>query len=204
VDIPATFSLLLNILLSGGILGVWLKYKNESRKLTAEERENLAERKRNDFDRALEVVTEQRNDALRLVQVCESRIDKLELEVQGLRFARDLDPFPNWIVGLDGKYLYANREFEKQFLEPQGKNYRAIIGEKHETLWPEAFCRVLRNLDAMARRVPDGHARATTSLVLQGDERQVTVHKFPLRIRDAVVGFAGFITDIQIPGEMVV
>jgi PAS domain-containing protein len=189
-------------LLSGGLLGVWLKFRIEDRKLSAEEREGIAVRKQDAMDRALEVVTDQRDDALKLVQTITERLDKMELEVQGLRLARDLDPFPHWIIGLDGKYLYANREFEKLFLEPNGRSYRDIVGETHEEIWPDQFSRILRNLDALARRVPDGRARATTGLIIGENEMQVTVHKFPVRVRETVVAFAGYITDIQVPGEM--
>jgi PAS domain-containing protein len=188
---------LLGTLLSGGLIGVWLKYRLEDRKLTAEEREDLAERRRSDLDRALEVVTQQRDDALSLVKDFRNELDQMRLEVQGLRFARDLDPFPNWVIGLDGRYLYVNREFEKQFLEPAGNDYRFIVGKSHEALWPDPFCKTLRNLDDLARRVPDGRARATTVLKLGSDERQLTVHKFPIRVRGAVIGFAGYITDIE-------
>lgn len=202
---PATISLiqtLLNVVFGVGFGGFFLKYLIDRRKLTLEESEDVALRKRSDFDRALEVVTHQRDDALKLVNECYSRLEKMELEVQGLRLARDLDPFPSWLIGLEGRYLYVNREFEKQFLEPASKDYRSIIGETHATVWPDAFCRTLRNLDDLAKRVPDGHARATTNLVLGEDtERQVTVHKFPVRIRGAVVAFAGYITDILAPDE---
>lgn len=150
----------------GGLIGYWLKYRIEQRKLSLTEDGDHAERKRADFDRALDVVTGQRDDALKLVNDCYGRLEKMEMEVQGLRLARDLDPFPSWIIGLEGKYLYVNREFEKQFLEPTGQDYRSVLGETHAAVWPEAFCRTLRNLDDLARRVPDGHARATTNLIL--------------------------------------
>ena len=198
-----TFLGLIAAALGGGGLGFFLKFLIERRKAELVDDESRATRKRSDFDRALEVVTVQRDDALSLVREVREELENMKMEVQGLRLARDLDPFPNWIIGLDGKYLYVNREFEKQFLEPQGKTYRAVIGEAHETLWPDSFCRVLRQLDSVARRVPDGHAKARTSLLIGDLERGITVHKFPIRIRDTVVGFAGYITEIEAPEEVI-
>lgn len=192
----------LNVLLAGGLLGVWLKYLIENRKLSLVENEDNAERKRDHFDRALDVVTRQRDDALKLVADCYSRIEKLEMEVQGWRFARDLDPFPTWIIGLDDRHLYVNREFEKLFLEPTGRDYRDAIGEVPEGIWPESFCKTLRNLRDIARRVPDGRSRAVTNLFVGPNERQVTVQKFPIRIQGSIVAFAGYITDILAPDEI--
>jgi PAS domain-containing protein len=107
-------------LIGGTGLGVLFKFFIDRRKLTTEEHAAVAARKRSDFDRALDVVTTQRDDAISLVRECREELELMKMEVQGLRLARDLDPFPNWIIGLDGKYLYVNREFEKQFLEPLG------------------------------------------------------------------------------------
>lgn len=205
---PATrIAIFINVVLSGGLLGMilrnWLAHRKlsiekefQDRRFSIEENEDLAERREKALDKALAVVTGQRDDALALVAQCNNRLEKMEMEVQGLRLARDLDPFPNWIIGLDGRYLFVNREFEKVFLEPAGHDYRNVVGRSHDDVWPEAFCRTLRNLDDLARRVPDGRARATTNLVIGSAERTVTVHKFPVRVRGTIVAFAGFITDI--------
>ncbi len=195
-----TFLAVINIVQAIGIsaaLGVWLRYKLQNRKLSIDENDDKAQRRRDDFQLAMDVVTKQRDDALGAIHDCHDRIEKMEMEVQGLRLARDLDPFPSWVFSLEGHYLYVNREFEKEFLESTGQGYRDIVGRTHEHIWPQEFCRTLRNLDDLARRVPGGRARATANLTIGGDERQVTVQKFPIRIRGAVVAFAGFITDIQ-------
>lgn len=182
-------SLALNLILGGGLLAVWLRYRIQSR---GEERV--------DFNTVLAEIKGQRDEAWTHIDKQDVRIATLEAEIQGLRLARDLDPFPNWIVDLQGHYIFVNREFERVFLEPRGETYRFAVGKTHEELgWPQAFCKTLVSLDAAARSRPDGTARATTSLDLPAvGTAQVTVHKFPIRFKPAgvIVAYAGFITDL--------
>jgi PAS domain-containing protein len=180
-------SLLLNILLGGGLLAVWFKYRVQMR---GEDRI--------DFNALIVEVTRQRDAALDQVREMDQRIDNLEAEIQGLRIARDLDPFPNWVVDLQGCYRYVNREFESCFLEPDKKTYRDIIGKRHEDFWSVEFCDTLRALDASARKRPDGTARAKSRVSVPNlGECDVTVHKFPIRFKGAIVSFAGYITSID-------
>lgn len=180
-------------LLSGGLLGVWLRFLIQRRKLSADERVALRAEGRADFEMVLALVTKQRDEAYATIREHESRFELLELEIQGLRLANDFDPFPNWIVDLQGRYIFVNREFEKQFLDQRGMIYRDLIGKRHEDFWPDEFCRKLRFLDGEARRRADGRARAT--VLLEG--KQVTVHKFPVRVKGIPVAFAGYITQVE-------
>ncbi len=184
---------LLVTLLSGGLLGVWFKYRIDSRKIDVELSQTAHVQERADFDTIVALVTKQRDEALKRVEVLEGKFELLEMEMTGMRLAADFDPFPNWITDLEGRYIYVNREFEKQFLEPQGKVYRDVIGKGHEQLWPEAFCKKLKQLDDLAKRRADRHARAKTSL----NGQQVTVHKFPVLVKAVPVAFAGYITNVE-------
>jgi len=184
---------LLVTLLGGGALGVWLKYRIDSRKIDVDEARATKEQEREDFDTIVALVTKQRDEAWEKVGELQAKFELLEMELHGMRLAGDLDPFPNWITDLEGRYIFVNREFEKQFLEPQGKGYRDVIGKGHEHLWADAFCKKLKQLDAQARARADGHARAKTML----DGRQVTVHKFPVRVKAIPVAYAGYITNIE-------
>lgn len=180
-------SLLFNLVLGGGLIAVLLKYKVQMR---GEDRI--------DFDALLKEVTRQRDVALAQVGDLNQRIDNLEGEIQGLRIARDLDPFPNWVVDLQGCCRYVNREFEAFFLEPKRQTYRDVIGKHREEIWPPEFCKVLSTLDDAARKRPDGTARAKSRLSLPNlGECDVTVHKFPIRFKGAIVSFAGYITSID-------
>ena len=99
-----------------------------------------------------------------------------EAEIQGLRIARDLDPFPNWLTDLGGHYTFVNRPFEERFLEPSRQTHRDIIGKSHADIWPEEFCRTLKTIDAAARKRPDGTARANTTLDIPGlNDELVTI-----------------------------
>lgn len=188
-------SLSLNLIFGGGIVAVILRHRIQSRG-----------EQRVDFNTVLAEVKGQRDEAWTHIDKQEERIKIMESEIQGLRLARDLDPFPNWIVDLQGKYIFVNREFERIFLEPRGETYRFAIGKTHEELgWPETFCRTLAALDASARSRPDGTARATTALDVPAiGTSRVTVHKFPIRFKPAgvIVAYAGFITDL-VPEESV-
>jgi len=207
---PDTLNLILNVagvLFGGGALGVVLTFVAKMRGLSLEHRSEDRVADRTDFETILTEVRAQRNESREREEMCQRRLEQMEVEIQGLRLARDLDPFPNWIVDTTGEYLYVNREFERYFLLPQNKTYRDAIGEKHEAFgWPQSFCDTLRTLDAAARSRPDGTARAVTGLSIPefGDCR-VTVHKFPIRFKPAgvIVGYAGFITDIEPVNETV-
>jgi PAS domain-containing protein len=180
-------SLVLNLLLGGGLVAVWLRYRVQVRN-----------EDRVDFSTLLSAVERQRDEAWAHIERQDDRIRHLEDEVQGLRIARDLDPFPNWLTDLDGRYTFVNRPFEELFLEPQRKTRRDVIGKTHEEFWPEPFCRTLASLNAAARKRPDGTARANTTLDIPGlGACQVTVHKFPCRIKGVVVASAGYITVVE-------
>jgi hypothetical protein len=179
--------LALNFVLGGGLIAIWLKYRVQVRG------EN-----RVDFSTVLAAVEQQRNEAWAHIERQDERIQHLEDEVQGLRIARDLDPFPHWLLDLNGRYTFVNRPFEERFLEPQRKTRRDIIGKAATDIWPEHFCRTLASLDASARKRPDGTARATTALDVPGlGPCQVMVHKFPCRIKGVIVAYAGYFTVID-------
>jgi hypothetical protein len=186
-------SALLVTLLSGGLLGVLLKYKLDGRRLSLEEHETAREERRDDFQIIIDLVTRQRDEAYTKIGAYDRKFEMLELEVQGLRLARDLDPFPHWIIDLEGRYLFVNREFEKQFLEPKGRTYRDMIGKTGDALWAPAFCKTLAQLATQSRERADGKARATVAV----EGRQVTVHKFPVRVKAIPVAYAGYITHIE-------
>lgn len=186
-NVISLISLVLNLLLGGGLLAVWLKYRVQVR---GEDRV--------DFSTVLAAIEKQRDEAWAHIRRQDERIENLEVEIQGLRIARDLDPFPNWVVDLQGRYTYVNREFESFFLEPKRQTHRDVIGKRHEDIWPEEFCRTLHSLDASARKRPDGTARATTEAVLPGlGKCTMTVHKFPIRFKGAIVAYAGYVTAID-------
>jgi hypothetical protein len=180
-------------LLSGGLAGVLFKFKLDRARLTKEERHEVREEQREDFKLILDVVTVQRNEAFDEVKELRRQVEVMSREVQGLRLSREIDPFPSWIVDLDGHYLLVNREFERAFLEPRGLNYRDVIGETHDKVWPEDFVAKLAVLDKKARSTPDKRARA----VVVVDGRKLTIHKFPICVRGIPVAFAGYVTEIE-------
>lgn len=178
---------LISALFGGGVVAALLRFRIQSR--TAD---------LTDFGAINAVLVQQRDEAFERIDKLEQRVESQEAEISGLRIARDLDPFPNWIVDLQGHYNFVNRPFEECFLEPQKKTYRDIIGKTHEDFWPATFVETLRTLDTAARKRPDGAARANTTLSLQGvGEWEITVHKIPCRIKGIIVAYAGYITIME-------
>lgn len=200
IDLNSLISALVAALLSGGFVASVLKYKLggrqlsvQEKKLTADERQDVRDQARSDFELILGVITRQRDDAIARADKLESKIDLIELEVQGLRLARELDPFPNWIVDLEGRYIFVNRAFEREFLDPLGQGYRWAIGKSHKDVWGEEVAAKIRTLDDAARRRPDRRARA----VIGAKGHQLTIHKFPHCVHGVPVAWAGYVTEIE-------
>lgn len=189
------------LLLGTGLLGLVLRYSIQRKQLSFDERASDREDDRVDFEKLNMELRKQRDEFKAWASEQSQRSEKLEAEITGLRLARDLDPFPNWVVDRTGEYLYVNREFERHFLEPRDLTYRDAIGKTHETLgWPAEFCNTLKALNAAAAARPDGTARAVTALDVPAlGSAKVTVHKFPIRFKPSgvIVAYAGYITDIE-------
>lgn len=194
------------LVLGGGGFVALLTFLNRNKELNITQHGSDREADRVDFNTVLAEVKAQRDEAWARNKDCDARMQAMEAEIQGLRLARDLDPFPNWVVDLSGEYLYVNREFEKGFLEPAGQTYRDVVGKRHEDVWPPKFCQTLHLLDTEARSRPDGTARAKTTVEVPilGDV-QMTVHKFPIRFKPSgiIVAYAGFITNIEPVQELI-
>ena len=185
-------SLVLNLLLGTGLIAV-LRYKIQARAAD-----------KVDFDAIVAALTEQRDNDRTRIQELERRSESWRPRSVGLRIARDLDPFPSWVVDLQDCYRHVNREFERLFLEPHRKTYRDIVGKHHGDMWPEPFCRTLKALDAAAHKRPDGTARATTTVdIPRIGKATVTVHVFPVRFKGAVVANAGYITTFDLEQELI-
>lgn len=188
------------LLMGSTAFGVILRYRAKIKEIDAGVHTGDRAADRSDFEAVTSELVRQRDDALKRYADAEHRIDQLEAEVQGLRLARDLDPFPSWVVDTRGVYQFVNRAFEENFLEPKGQTYRDVIGKRHEDVWSDDFCRTLKALDALARRRPDGTARARAALDVPSlGPCEVTVHKFPIRFKpaNAIIAYAGFITDME-------
>lgn len=195
------------VVFGGGALAAVFHYMAKIRQLKAAVHSSDRDDDREDFHAITAELTRQRNERDQRIAMLEQRLTQMEAEIQGLRLTRELDPFPHWVVDRSGEYLFANREFEKYFLEPKGQTYRDIIGKTYEDVgWPSEFCETLKALGAAARSRPDGTARAVTSLdVPELGETQITVHQFPIRFKPSgiIVAYAGYITDIDPPNRRI-
>lgn len=146
---------------------------------------------RQGFELAVKVITSQRDDALHLNEEIRKRLDNAELEIVGLKLANSFDPFPRWMVDLEGRFLFVNTCFEERFLFPRDVARRDIVGKGHDFIWPPALCTKLKELDGLARSRPDGRARA----VMELDGSEVSIFKMPVRVHGVIVANAGYIMD---------
>jgi hypothetical protein len=147
---------------------------------------------REGFELAVKVITDQRDDALKANEEMRRRLDNTELEIVGLKLSSSFDPFPRWMVDLEGRYLFVNPCFEERFLEPMSMSRRDIVGKGHEVLWPPEVCEKIKHLNQMARSRPDGRARAVVNLDGMGE---VSLFKFPVRVHGVIVAYAGYIME---------
>lgn len=147
-------------------------------------------------------VTKQRDEAYARLAALERKYDLLELEVQGLRLVNGRDPFPRWLVDMQGKYIYINQCFEERFLKPIGKTAKDMIGETHESgeLWTPEFCSKMKLLDEKAKSRIDGRAKAT----LKVGGKLITVYKLPVRHipSGSIMAYEGWITDIEVEEQL--
>lgn len=148
---------------------------------------------RQGFELAVKVITQQRDDALHINDEMRRRLDNAELEIVGLKLANSFDPFPRWMVDLEGRFIYANACFEERYLVTRSPpmSRRDIVGHGHEIIWPPDLCRKIRDLDLMARRRPDGRARAVLTL----EDVEASLYKFPIRVHGVIVAYAGYVME---------
>lgn len=185
-------SIVLNVLLGGTVVAL-LRYKIQARAAD-----------RVDFESINAAIQTQRDEAWEHIREQDRRIENLEAEINGLRIARDLDPFPSWVSDLQGTYRFVNREFETYFLEPNKQTYRDAVGKGHTDIFGPDFAQKIQALGEAASKRPDGTARAITALdVPRLGKCQVTVHQFPVRFKGAIVAMAGYITVIEPETERV-
>lgn len=168
-----------------------LSAANTSKSVDLEAKKSDQEFIREGFELAVKVVTDQRNDALGLIKDMRQELGEMQLEMVGLKLANSFDPFPRWMVDLEGRYIFINTCFEECYLVPRNMYRRDIIGKGHEVLWPEEFCQRLHALDAIARARPDGKARAVVEIAKQ----EHTLFKFPVRVQGVIVAYAGYLME---------
>lgn len=191
------------LLMGGGGLGVWGKIWIDKQRIEVERSQqdqanNLAGKHadqdflKEGFKLAVEVITRQRDDAFKQVDELRRRLDNTELEIVGLKLSNSFDPFPRWMVDLDGRYLFVNWCFEERLLQPRGQARRDIVGETHDSMWPPEIGAKIRMLDQQARQRPDGRARAVVTLEPFGE---VSIFKFPVKVHGVIVAYAGYIME---------
>lgn len=185
----------IGLVFGGGGIGAILQVYLGKVKISAEQKQHDLDYLQRGFKLAVDVVTNQRDDALKLVQNMRTELDDMKLEIAGLKLASGFDPFPRWMVDLEGRYLYINACFEERILLPRGIHRSELIGSGHDRIWPDAFCKKLRELDVLARTRPDGRARAVVEITLDPDgvSEEFTVYKFPVRVHGVIVAYAGYI-----------
>lgn len=145
-----------SVIAGGGLvkfLDFLLKYKNTSRsdgrddfKLISDTFQKLLDKSIHAEHKCEEELKELRAEVLEL----NSRIKQTETQIILLESAQDTLPFPMWLKDMQFKMLYLNKEYEKKFLTPMGKNATDYIGKYDEDVWGEEQGDVYRKHDMMA------------------------------------------------------
>ncbi|MEX2081719.1 MAG: PAS domain-containing protein, partial [Dehalococcoidia bacterium] len=116
------------------------------------------------------------------------------LRVVAERFQAILDvtPAAMWVKGMDGRYLMANREFQRI----TGKSRSDLVGKRDGDLFPAATATLLEANDAEALRTDAAH-QFEEVLAVDGEERTFLALKYPLTYGQGERTFlCGILTDI--------
>ena len=81
----------------------------------------------------------------------EKKVESLLVRVSVLEGKMAAAPFPEWMVALDGSYLWVNTAFESRWLLPRGIDRTAVVGMHHADVFSPTVATVLSSIDSIAR-----------------------------------------------------
>lgn len=81
----------------------------------------------------------------------EKKVEGLLVRVLVLEGKMAAAPFPEWMVGLDGTYLWVNTSFESRWLRGKGIDRTRIVGMTHASVFSEQAAAVFSSIDKISR-----------------------------------------------------
>lgn len=171
------------------------KTVNEKKKVETDEKEVDNKFLLESLKITVDLITKQRDEAYTRMEKMQERIVNLELEIMGMKMMMGHDPFPRWIVNTDGRYLFVNAAYEKNFLLDKNMTEKDVIGKYHADVWDKKTADHIKRIDARASKSPKGIAKSDINIGTGG--APVTVFKMPLKINDVLVGWIGYALEAQ-------
>lgn len=122
----------------------------------------------------------------------EKKVEGLLVRVSVLEGKMAAAPFPEWMVGLDGTYLWVNTSFESRWLRGKGIDRTAIVGMTHTRIFSEQAAVVFSSIDMVARTRANFTARQD-NVELDNDPVKWLIVKWGIRDLQtgALIGFHG-------------
>ena len=122
----------------------------------------------------------------------EKKVEGLLVRVSVLEGKMAAAPFPEWMVGLDGTYLWVNTSFESRWLRGKGIDRTAIVGMTHASIFSEQAVVAFSSIDMVARTRANFTARQD-NVELDNDPVKWLIVKWGIRDLQtgALIGFHG-------------
>lgn len=122
----------------------------------------------------------------------EKKVEGLLVRVSVLEGKMAAAPFPEWMVGLDGTYLWVNTAFESRWLRARGIDRTAIVGLRHSEVFSPSVAIVFSSIDTIARSKSNFTARRD-DVELDSDQTRWLIVKWGIRDLQtgALIGFHG-------------
>lgn len=182
---------------SGGLASWWMNRRSS---------------KRDDFDRIVQVWSEDNNRLRKDIESLSLRIDTLETELSREKaMNKDLQnklillesahhdlPFPQWLKDTNGYMLSLNKAYEDVFLKPAGKTASDYIGHTDEEIWGTEVAKQFAIGDQHARR-EKGYWIGIEPIQISGNDisERWKIVKYARLVGGVVVGIAGIAIPIE-------
>lgn len=122
----------------------------------------------------------------------EKKVESLLVRVSVLEGKMAAAPFPEWMVGLDGSYLWVNTAFESHWLLSSGIDRTSVVGMRHTDVFSAGVASILASIDSIARSRSNYTARRD-DITIESDPASWLVIKWGIRDLQtgALIGFHG-------------
>ena len=182
--------------ISGGLLGVLLTYKINSRKQDVNEYQFLLnERKEITNDLSLRVLSLE-TEVKRLQQneyEHKTEIASLKNKIILFESSHADIPLPMWLKDTTGTMLYLNSAYEEQFLIPRDFTAADYIGNDDFSVWSDEISKEFRASDNKVVRNKSSIKTIETLEDVDGNIYYGLILKYPRKVNDKVIGISGIV-----------
>lgn len=182
--------------LFGGGIGAYFTFKINTRKAKTSEFQILLDERREVTSALTHRIKELEDDR----EKDRFKISELEKEVQTLRHqlmifeSSHIDiPLPVWMKDTEGKMVFLNDVYEKEFLLPRGYSINDYLGKNDYSVWPEEIADAFIKNDKEVMRTKQ-HIRKIEMLQdAKGNHYYADLLKYPRKFNNTVIGISGVV-----------